>query len=159
MAESDAQPVIVARSGLQACVDVLRAEGYTVIAPVIREGAIVYDEVAALDDLPAGWTDEQDAGHYRLRRRDDEALFGFAVGPQSWEKIPAPGATQAVARRTRWRRHQDRRCAASGTEICLARRTQLRIGCNGDPRHRVPVLGACRRRLCDPPRTRADHWR
>lgn len=90
MAESDAQPVIVARSGLQACVDVLRAEGYTVIAPVIREGAIVYDEVAALDDLPAGWTDEQDAGHYRLRRRDDEALFGFAVGPQSWKKYLHP---------------------------------------------------------------------
>lgn len=90
MAESDAQSVIVERSGLQTCVDVLRAEGYTVVAPVIREGAIVYDEVTTLDDLPAGWTDEQDAGHYRLRRRDDEALFGFAVGPQSWKKYLHP---------------------------------------------------------------------
>ena len=90
MAESEAHPVIVARPGLQACVDVLRDEGYTVVAPVIREGAIVYDEVTTLDELPAGWTDEQDAGHYRLRRRDDEALFGFAVGPQSWKKYLHP---------------------------------------------------------------------
>lgn len=90
MTQSDAQSVIVARSGLQTCVDVLRADGYTVIAPVVHEGAIVYDEVTTLDDLPAGWTDEQDAGHYRLRRRDDDALFGFAVGPQSWKKYLHP---------------------------------------------------------------------
>lgn len=90
MAESDVRPVIVARAGLQTCVDVLRADGYTVVAPVVHEGAIVYDEVTTLDELPAGWTDEQDAGHYRLRRREDEALFGFAVGPQSWKKYLHP---------------------------------------------------------------------
>jgi hypothetical protein len=27
------------------------------------------------------WTDEQDAGAYRLRRRADDALFGYNVGP------------------------------------------------------------------------------
>ncbi len=37
-----------------------------------------------------GWTDEQDGGHYRLRRRDDEALFGYAVGPHSWKQYQLP---------------------------------------------------------------------
>jgi formate hydrogenlyase subunit 6/NADH:ubiquinone oxidoreductase subunit I len=40
--------------------------------------------------LPAGWTDHQEAGRYRLERRDDAALFGFAVGPQSWKRFLHP---------------------------------------------------------------------
>ena len=56
----------------------------------MRDGAIVYDEVAGVGDLPAGWTDEQDGGHYRLRRREDGALFGYAVGPQSWKRYLHP---------------------------------------------------------------------
>jgi ferredoxin len=64
--------------------------GYTVLGPTVRDGAIVYDEVARSADLPIGWTDEQDGGHYRLRRRDDRALFGYAVGPHSWKAFQLP---------------------------------------------------------------------
>jgi ferredoxin len=56
----------------------------------VRDGAIVYDHIELLDDLPKGWTDEQNPGYYRLKRRDDEALFGYAVGPQSWKKYTHP---------------------------------------------------------------------
>jgi ferredoxin len=56
----------------------------------VREGAIVYDTVAVLDDLPIGWTDHQDAGRYRLERRADMALFGYAVGPHSWKRFLHP---------------------------------------------------------------------
>ena len=45
---------------------------------------------SASADLPVGWTDEQDGGHYRLRRRDDEALFGYDVGPHSWKRYQLP---------------------------------------------------------------------
>ncbi|HXQ14227.1 MAG TPA: 4Fe-4S dicluster domain-containing protein [Caulobacteraceae bacterium] len=41
-------------------------------------------------DLPRGWTDEQAPGRYRLARRDDEALFGYAVGPHSWKAFLHP---------------------------------------------------------------------
>ncbi|HEX6508808.1 MAG TPA: 4Fe-4S dicluster domain-containing protein, partial [Chloroflexota bacterium] len=58
--------------------------------PTVRDRAIVYDRVQSVDDLPAGWTDQQDGGTYRLSRRDDEALFGYAVGPQSWKKYLFP---------------------------------------------------------------------
>jgi sulfhydrogenase subunit beta (sulfur reductase) len=51
---------------------------------------IVYDEIRSSDELPIGWTDEQEAGRYRLKRRDDQALFGYAVGPQSLDADPGP---------------------------------------------------------------------
>jgi ferredoxin len=68
----------------------LRDRGFTLVGPTVRDGAIVYDEIAGCADLPKGWTDEQDGGTYRLRRRDDDALFGYAVGPQSWKRFLHP---------------------------------------------------------------------
>ena len=66
--------------------EALKRKGYEVIGPTVRDGAIVYDKVESAKDLPAGWTDEQGPGRYRLKRRDDGTLFGYAVGPQSWKK-------------------------------------------------------------------------
>jgi ferredoxin len=68
-----------------ALLTLLRGEGYHVLGPRVREGAIVYGEVAGIDDLPAGWGEEQEAGRYRLIQRGDGRLFGFSVGPQSWK--------------------------------------------------------------------------
>ena len=65
-------------------------EGYTVIGPKIAQGAIVLDELRELSQLPIGWTDEQEGGTYRLKRRDDQAYFGYAVGPHSWKKYLFP---------------------------------------------------------------------
>jgi sulfhydrogenase subunit beta (sulfur reductase) len=45
-------------------------------------------------DLPAGWTDEQEGGTYRVRRRDDRALFGYAVGPHTWKQFLFPPVTR-----------------------------------------------------------------
>jgi ferredoxin len=84
------EPVVVDRSDFQSLLDVLAEQGYTIMGPTVRDGAIVYDEVRAVEDLPAGWTDEQDGGRYRLKRRADQALFGYAVGPQSWKKFLHP---------------------------------------------------------------------
>lgn len=71
-------------------IDRLWAEGYTVVGPTLAQGAIVFDELRRLDQLPIGWTDEQEAGTYRLKRRDDQAYFGYAVGPHSWKKYLFP---------------------------------------------------------------------
>lgn len=71
-------------------IDALTRKGYRVIGPTVRDGAIVYDELSSAADLPMGWTDEQDGGSYRLKRRNDEAFFGYAVGPHSWKKFLHP---------------------------------------------------------------------
>src|SRR3954471_11145342 len=76
--------------GLQGLVTALTARGYQVLGPTLRDGAIIYDTVAAVADLPAGWTDRQDAGRYRVEHRADRALFGYAVGPHSWKRFLHP---------------------------------------------------------------------
>jgi len=81
---------VITLEGLQSLVDVLSGRGYEVIGPKLRDQAIVYDELSGIEDLPAGWTDEQDGGHYRLKRRSDGALFGYAVGPHSWKRFLHP---------------------------------------------------------------------
>ena len=78
---------VLTTDGVAALLEALRRRGYRVIGPTVRDRAIVYDDIASLADLPRGWTDEQDGGHYRLRRRNDNALFGYAVGPHSWKKF------------------------------------------------------------------------
>lgn len=65
----------------------LRELGYQLIGPTVRDGAIVHAEIQGLADLPAGWTEVQEAGTYRLQRRDDGALFGYSLGPQSWKQL------------------------------------------------------------------------
>ena len=74
------------------------------------QGAIVLDGDRSAADLPAGWTDEQDGGTYRLRRRDDEALFGHNAGPHSWKSFLFPPAADGSgrARRGAGRRHRGR---------------------------------------------------
>lgn len=78
------------RAHLQQLFDALTRRGYQIVGPTVRDGAIVYEQLNSVADLPAGWTDEQDGGSYRLKRRDDEALFGFNVGPHSWKRFLHP---------------------------------------------------------------------
>jgi sulfhydrogenase subunit beta (sulfur reductase) len=81
---------VIERGDFDLLLQALARRGYTIVGPTVRDQAIIYDEVASASDLPIGWTDEQDGGHYRLRRRDDEALFGYAVGPHSWKQYQLP---------------------------------------------------------------------
>jgi formate hydrogenlyase subunit 6/NADH:ubiquinone oxidoreductase subunit I len=82
--------VVVERDHLSEVMAYLSSKGYQVIGPTVREQAIIYDTLSSLDDLPVGYTDEQDGGSYRLKPRRDRALFGYAVGPQSWKKFLHP---------------------------------------------------------------------
>ena len=81
---------VVARDELAALIVGLRADGFRVLGPTRRDDAIVYDDIETVADLPAGWTDRQDGGRYRLERRDDDALFGYAVGPHAWKRFLNP---------------------------------------------------------------------
>jgi formate hydrogenlyase subunit 6/NADH:ubiquinone oxidoreductase subunit I len=82
--------VVLDLAGLGALLDVLHRRGYTVLGPVVRDGVIATAEVRTLADLPQGIGDEQDAGHYRLRDRGDESIFGFAAPMQSAKQVFFP---------------------------------------------------------------------
>ncbi len=75
---------------LQRLLDILTLNGRTVIGPTWNDGSIIYDQVRHVDDLPRGWGDEQAPGKYRTFRRNDQQLFGFAVGPHSWRRYLHP---------------------------------------------------------------------
>ena len=92
---------VIERDGLSALIRTLDERGYTPVGPTVRDGAIVYDELRSIDDLPRGWTEEQDGGAYRLRPREDEALLGFAAGPHAWKRFLYPPRSRLwAARRT-----------------------------------------------------------
>ena len=86
----DADTHVMGPEGLGALVDVLRQEGYRVVGPTVRDGAIVLDEIMSADELPHGWTAHSEAATYRVERRDDDAVFGWAVGPHSWKQELMP---------------------------------------------------------------------
>ncbi len=82
--------VCITPSGFEALLEGLKKQGYQLVGPTRQNEAIVYDTLETVNDLPSGWTEEQEAGTYRLKRRDDEAFFGYTVGPHSWKKFLFP---------------------------------------------------------------------
>ncbi len=82
--------LIIKRNDFDGLIGALQQRGYEIMGPRIRDGAIVYDEIRSAADFPEGWTDEQEKSRYRLKRRSDKALFGYAVGPHSWKKFLFP---------------------------------------------------------------------
>lgn len=77
-------------SGLNRLIRSLKEAGYRVIGPTVRESAITLAELNSAADLPSGWGVELAPGGYKLRRRQDEAVFAHAAGPQSWKTFLLP---------------------------------------------------------------------
>ena len=77
-------------SGLHELVDELRRRGLSVIAPTLRDNAIVLAEIESADELPHGWGVDVAPGTYRVRARADRAAFGHSAGPQSWKQFLHP---------------------------------------------------------------------
>lgn len=82
--------VLLDPAGLNDLVAALTQRGYRVIGPTLQENAIVLGELESAADLPAGWGVDVGPGHYRLRRRDDDAVFAHSAGPQSFKQFLHP---------------------------------------------------------------------
>jgi sulfhydrogenase subunit beta (sulfur reductase) len=67
-------------------IETLRHKGYTVVGPHVRDGAVAYDEIAGGAELPYGWSGEQDAGRYRLKKDPSAGPFDYVIGPGSWKQ-------------------------------------------------------------------------
>lgn len=91
----------LAAEDLPALFHALRADGRVVVGPTPRDGAITYAPIAGPESLPVGLSDEQSPGRYRLIERDDEAMFAYNLGPESWKKLLHP------SRLTLWRARKE----------------------------------------------------
>lgn len=78
------------REGLQALIAAIRARGYEVLGPHADGEAIGLAPLESVQDLPQGVTAQQAPGRYRLQERQDEALFGWAVGPATVKRFLYP---------------------------------------------------------------------
>jgi ferredoxin len=124
-----ADPLALDLDAFQAMIGLLAGDGFTVLGPTVREGAIVPGPVATVDDLPRGYGDVQGPGTYRLRRRDDDAWFGYAADAVSWKSVLFP------ARELMWRGT----ATAEGFEIGRARAD----GELGEPPYAILGIRAC----------------
>jgi ferredoxin len=85
--------VRIERPDLQAVIDRLMDLGYRVIGPKVAEAAIVYDEISSIHELPIGYTDDLEAGRYRLVNNGSGSYFDYVVGPHSLKDFMFPPQT------------------------------------------------------------------
>jgi len=64
-------------------IESLRDAGYRCVGPQVRDGAILYEDLASADELPYGRHDRQAPGEYRLSEDDTPRCFAWANGPQA----------------------------------------------------------------------------
>ena len=99
---SDTHVAAVPKAFLRQLIDVLCAKGYRVVGPAVRDGAVMWDTIRQVSDLPIGWRDEQEPGRYRLENTGSDQIFGVVHGPQSVKPLAfAPREPLLVIERTK----------------------------------------------------------
>ncbi len=94
---SEAAQVVLGRDDLPVLLKALHDKGWTTIGPHVKDGAIVLDEIKAVEDFPIGISDHQGPARYRLTKRANKAVFAYNVGPQS------PKGILHAARKVIWK--------------------------------------------------------
>ncbi|MGV9713370.1 4Fe-4S dicluster domain-containing protein [Gordonia sp. NPDC003424] len=128
---------VIDRSGLDRLVEVLAARGYEVIGPTVSDDTIVLGRLDSGSFLPDGWGVSTAPGSYRLRRRDDAAVFAHSAGPQSWKRFLHPPHRQlaSIDRNGDWHEPTDPvpRYAFVGVHACdlAAIRVLREVLCRG----------------------------
>lgn len=82
--------VVLPKSSLQTVFRNLQTAGFTLIGPKARDGAVVLDEIRAIEDLPIGYKDQQQPGRYRAEPTREHQWFSYNVGAQSWKQFLYP---------------------------------------------------------------------
>jgi ferredoxin len=73
----------LSRNDFSQLLQVLQSEGYRCVGPQVRDGAILYENLDSIDQLPRGWQDRQAPGEYRLSAHNSPRYFAWANGPQA----------------------------------------------------------------------------
>lgn len=97
VAVTDRRHFVLQPSEIARLIEALALRGFEVHGPTVRDGAIFYDHIESANDLPTGWTDEQEPGRYRLKAREDGAFFGYAIGPHSLKKYLHPAEVRLLS--------------------------------------------------------------
>jgi sulfhydrogenase subunit beta (sulfur reductase) len=91
--------VAVPKPALEAILLNLRNQGYETLGPVVHDGAVIYAHLSSMQDLPKGYTSEQEAGYYRLINSGHENYFDITPGPHTWKQFFFPPRTELTVMR------------------------------------------------------------
>jgi ferredoxin len=80
----------ISKAQLDKLITALQKLGYQTVGPRVQDDMISYGPVGRLDDLPKGYTSEQDAGRYRLVYSGHPRYFDVTPGAQSWKQYLFP---------------------------------------------------------------------
>ncbi len=75
------------RDELHQLFDLLTRQGYDILGPQIKEGAILFRPLTSPDQLPKGVEQIQTPGHYRLESTGGLRQFSWANGPQALKPL------------------------------------------------------------------------
>jgi len=79
-------PQVLPKSSFQQFIQALQDKGYRVIGPEVQDGSIRWGTIERTEDLPLGWKDKQQPGHYRLEHTDSQKFFDIVHGPESLKR-------------------------------------------------------------------------
>lgn len=74
-------------------------EGYLPIGPRVKNETLVYEPIESLEDLPEGYSTEQEAGQFRLVRERHSRYFDVIPGAHSWKQFLFPPRVELFALR------------------------------------------------------------
>ncbi len=83
MSATSHSPVFLHHNDLQQLLQILQHDGYTCIGPQVRDGVIHYDHIDTVEQLPRGYGQHQQPGHYQLEPAGHDRYFAWANGPQA----------------------------------------------------------------------------
>ncbi|KTD19230.1 4Fe-4S dicluster domain-containing protein [Legionella jordanis] len=83
----DGQEFFLPHEQLQQLLDVLKQDGFSCVGPQVRDGAIVFDRLDDVRQLPWGVRDEQLPGEYQLKTSELHRAFAWSNGPQAIKPI------------------------------------------------------------------------
>jgi sulfhydrogenase subunit beta (sulfur reductase) len=95
----DIRMFVIDVQALDGIISALRGEGFSVIGPTVCDGAVVYDAIHTMKDLPRGIRDEQGPGTYRINEQAGGAFFAHVVGPTAWKRFLYPPRTRLFSAR------------------------------------------------------------
>jgi ferredoxin len=77
------EPLHLGKTAIEDLIAILWREGFKVLGPVARDGAIAFDEVRKVSDLAVAMRETQEPGRYRLVPGPAEEIFGVVNGAGS----------------------------------------------------------------------------